>query len=57
MKEITIRENDLDLYCEVKLLNEYTKFLNTNNLINSNENYSKFLKYFLEKRKKSRGIK
>ena len=57
MKEMTIRELDLDLYCEIKLLNEYTKFLNTNNLINSNENYSKFLKYFLEKRKRSRGIK
>ncbi|MGL5230951.1 MAG: hypothetical protein ACRC8F_09050 [Cetobacterium sp.] len=56
MKEITIRESDLDLYCEVKLLNEYTKFLNTNDFINSNENYSKFLKYFLEKRKRSRGI-
>ena len=34
MKEITIRESDLDLYCEIKLLNEYTKFLNTNNLVN-----------------------
>lgn len=27
MKNIIICESDLDLYCEVKLLNEYNKFL------------------------------
>ncbi|MGL5622484.1 hypothetical protein [Cetobacterium sp.] len=55
MKKIIIRESDLDLYCEVKLLNEYNKFLNKNNLTNSNESYSKFLIEFLAGRKNKKG--
>lgn len=27
MKDLIISEKNLDLYCEVKLLNEYNKFL------------------------------
>lgn len=52
MKDIIISEKDLDLYCEVKLLNEYTKFLDENNLKNSEQNYSSFINCFLVKRKK-----
>lgn len=57
MKEIIISENDLDLYCEVKLLNEYSQFLKKNNLNNSNENYSKFLIEFLAERSLRKGKK
>lgn len=57
MKEIIISENDLDLYCEVKLLNEYSQFLKKNNLNNSNENYSKFLIEFLAERSLMKGKK
>lgn len=56
MKKIIIGESDLDLYCEVKLLNEYNKFLNKNNLTNSNESYSKFLIEFLAERKNKKGL-
>lgn len=55
MKEIVISERDLDLYCEVKLLNEYNIFLKNNNLKNSTENYSNFIVEFLAKRKEMKG--
>ncbi|MGL5229964.1 MAG: hypothetical protein ACRC8F_03990 [Cetobacterium sp.] len=55
MKGIIISEKDLDLYCEVKLLNEYNIFLKDNNLKNSEENYSSFIVEFLAKRKEMKG--
>lgn len=55
MKDLIISEKNLDLYCEVKLLNEYNKFLIENNLTNSNESYSKFLIEFLAGRKNKKG--
>lgn len=57
MKDLIISEKDLDLYCEVKLLNEYNKFLIENSLINSDESYSKFLIEFLAKRNLMKGKK
>lgn len=57
MKKIIISEDDLELYCEVKLLNEYNKFLNKNNLTNSDESYSKFLIKFLDERSSMKGKK
>lgn len=57
MKDLIISEKDLDLYCEIKLLNEYNKFLIKNNFINSDESYSKFLIEFLAKRNLMKGKK
>lgn len=57
MKKIIISEDDLELYCEVKLLNQYNKFLNENSLINSDESYSKFLIRFLNERSSMKGKK
>lgn len=48
--DIKLTNNQLDIYCEKYLLENYNKYLKNNNLEHSNETFENFMFQFLSKK-------